>query len=417
MAANDERRVVMREAVTDYFLRLFVSVAFAVPVALACGDEKTGFEPALVLVEGSTISAPSLAIADGQVSGTGVPSGLTLDDLQKISLHDVDDYPQTSANARLHLRGGSELSASAITIADDQVRIEWGCGEPLRLPVDMLRAIRTDLGNVTTEFEKSFAAPSAEHDRLFIKGEDDQLSVISGLVDSLDADQWKFEVSGQLRSAARSKVYGVVFAQPAPATSQPYCTIAFRDRSRLCGEKFSLSRQKGALWLSPSAECQFDWSHVHDVAIRSSRIAYLSELTPIREEQTPIVTLPFPAQRDKSASGGRLQVGPQFFDKGLGVHARSAITFATAGKWDTFIAKIGLDAAADGKGDCVFKILADGNSLFEKRMQANGFLAEDVRLSINGCQELTLLVEPGEGLDLADHADWCEARLIKNKRP
>jgi hypothetical protein len=28
---------------------------------------------------------------------------------------------------------------------------------------------------------------------------------------------------------------------------------------------------------------------------------------------------------------------------------------------------------------------------------------------------VTLLVEPGEGLDLADHADWCDARFIKNR--
>jgi hypothetical protein len=28
---------------------------------------------------------------------------------------------------------------------------------------------------------------------------------------------------------------------------------------------------------------------------------------------------------------------------------------------------------------------------------------------------VTLVVEPGEGLDLGDHANWCDARFIKNK--
>jgi hypothetical protein len=104
------------------------------------------------------------------------------------------------------------------------------------------------------------------------------------------------------------------------------------------------------------------------------------------------------------------------FDKGLGVHARSSLTFGLDGQWDTFVAKIGLDAEADGKGDCIFQVLADGKSIFQRRMTGRDLGAAEVKLPITGCQELTLLVEPGEGLDLADHANWCDARLTKAKR-
>ena len=30
-------------------------------------------------------------------------------------------------------------------------------------------------------------------------------------------------------------------------------------------------------------------------------------------------------------------------------------------------------------------------------------------------ERLRLIVEPGRGLDLADHADWCEPRFIRAK--
>jgi hypothetical protein len=49
-------------------------------------------------------------------------------------------------------------------------------------------------------------------------------------------------------------------------------------------------------------------------------------------------------------------------------------------------------------------------------MTGHDTVPADIKLPITGCQRLTLLVEPGAGLDLADHANWCDARLIKNKK-
>jgi hypothetical protein len=40
----------------------------------------------------------------------------------------------------------------------------------------------------------------------------------------------------------------------------------------------------------------------------------------------------------------------------------------------------------------------------------------ELRLLIKGREQIMLLVEPGEGLDMADHANWCDARLIKSRK-
>lgn len=371
-----------------------------------------------VLLDGSLVSVRSMAIAGGRVSGDGAPADLTLDDLQRIrSAWDIDDIPFTGATTNIELRDGGRLYARQITIAEEKARIEgWG-GLPLVVPVDLLRGVRLDLEADRAEFDKSLAAPAAELDRLFIENERDQLDSVTGLVESLDAEQLKIDVAGQIRTVQLGKIFGVVFAQPVDVKSQPKILVKFRDGSRLSGEKLSLANGKATLSLGANSEAQFDWLSVDDVAIRSSRMAYLSDLTPSKDEQTPFVTLPLPTQRDKSVSGNRLRVGLESFDKGLGVHARSALTFATDGKWDLFVAKIGLDEEADHKGDCVFQVLADGKSIFERRVQNRGVLpvAEEIKLPITGCQQLTLIVEPGAGLDLADHANWCDARLIKNK--
>jgi hypothetical protein len=396
--------------------------------ALATGHEKLAaaetapFSPTLVLVDDTLVSAPSLSMEDGRVTGNGVPADLTLDDLRKIVTHGEDEYLTSEISFDppiiVELRPSGRLRAKKIAIGDEKIKLEWRPGPPLELPIDIVRGLQIVSLADAKEFEESLATPAPTLDRVLIKNDDGHLSSISGLVESLDADNLTLDVNGTKRSLARSKLSGIIFAQPAPSTQKPRCTIKFRDGSELAGDKLSLADGKGILAISPHAESRFNWPDVHEVSIRSPRLEYLSDWPSLNEEQTPIVTPPFPVQRDKSVSGGRLRVGlAEHFDKGLGVHARSAITFALAGKWDTFKAKIGLDDEAGGKGDCLFQVLADGKSIYEQRKTGHDVGTTEVKLSITGCQELTLLVEPGAGLDMADHANWCDARLIKNKRP
>jgi hypothetical protein len=39
-----------------------------------------------------------------------------------------------------------------------------------------------------------------------------------------------------------------------------------------------------------------------------------------------------------------------------------------------------------------------------------------MRIDIRERKQVTLIVEPGEDLDLADHANWCDARVIRPKK-
>jgi len=408
--------------------------ALIVSMAIICGgekllnaDEKAPFAPSLVMVDDTVIPAPSLTIVDGRVIGDGVPADLTLDDLKQIVTHGrdthyLDNDLSLDKPIIIHLPSGGRLLAKSATIADDRINIQWRPEPPLDLrldlPLDIIRGLEIVSVPGETEYEKSLATPSATLDRVLIETTAGQISSITGVVESLDVENITLDVNGQKRDLPRSKLAGIVFAQPVRVQAMPRFSIKFRDYSELSGDTLTVAEGKGTLAIAPKAEARFDWSSVYETSIRSSRLAYLSDFPTLNEEQTPIVTPPFPAKRDKSVSGGRLRVGLiEHFDKGLGVHARSAITFAINGKWDIFKAKIGLDDEAEGKGDCIFRVLADGKSIFHERKTGQDLGTTELKVPITGCQELTLLVEPGEGLDMADHANWCDARLIKNKEP
>jgi hypothetical protein len=60
-------------------------------------------------------------------------------------------------------------------------------------------------------------------------------------------------------------------------------------------------------------------------------------------------------------------------------------------------------------------VLGDGQPIFTQRMRGND-PPQEVKLDISRFERIALLVEPGEGLDLGDHADWCEVRFIRNKQ-
>ena len=368
----------------------------------------------LMLLDGSSVPFQSLEIRADKVSGAGVPDGLALDDLRRIEPAERGAATAEKPAALVELRGGRVL-AKQLTIADEKCRIEWGGGTPLSLAVDLVRAVRFSEGMVNADFEKALAAPSAELDRVFIKDTDGNVSSVAGLVDSLDATQLTIKVSGQNRHVPRERVVGIVVAQPAAADAPPRCELTFRDGSALGGQSLELTGGEAKLSLPGGGQVEFTWSTVSRVAIRSSRVAYLSDLKPIVEEQRPIVTLPLPAQRDKSVSGKQLTLGNRNYEKGLGVHSRSVLTYAAEKKWDTLAATIGLDAAASGKGDCEFVVLADGEPVFSRRMRGSD-PPTDIQLSISGREQVTLIVEPGAGLDLADHANWCDVRFVRSRQ-
>src|SRR5947208_3310478 len=108
----------------------------------------------LILLDGSAVPFDSLAISDGKLSGSGVPANLTLDDLRRIELI-AAAAPIVNPSVVVELRGGGRLFAGGITIGDDKCHIDWSAGDPLSLPVDLIRAVRFQATNKSADFDKA----------------------------------------------------------------------------------------------------------------------------------------------------------------------------------------------------------------------------------------------------------------------
>lgn len=381
-----------------------VAVVFAAAIFLV---SRVSAEYQLTLLDGRQLKSAEVAIAkNGDISAAGVSETLNLTDVQSISIADIKPV---DAGIILNLVGGGHLNATSFTIADDKCQVEPYFGRQTVIPLENVRAVRFDSKNPTEAFSAAVVQPSAESDRLFIKA-NGQTQAISGLIESMSNAEVKFEWQGKNRTMPRTQFYGVAFAQ-APETSKPLFRASLVDGSVLLG-KFSELTKTDLNMTVGTTKISVPIEQVGQFELRSDRVQYLSDIEKIEAIENTVVAFPKKFSRDRSVSGAPLQIGKQRFAKGIGVHANSRLTFALDGRAQQFVALVGLDAAAGGKGDCVFRVEVDGSEVFSKRIKGNE-LAAEVRLELADANELTLIVEAGENLDLADHADWANARIIR----
>jgi molybdopterin-binding protein len=387
-------------------------VAWCLAGLMMASTSATWAADRLILLEGPEATGVISAIDEaGKLSGEGVPAGLDLNGLRKVQ-REVPAAASAKPAVVLDLVGGGSVKATSATIANEKFTIKWALGDDLTLPIDAVRAVRLRPDVKDENFAAALAKPSTDNDRLFVEIEG-KLSMLTGLVESLTADKVVFQYEGQQQTVGADKLYGIVMAQAGEAKPNSGVLVELSEGSLVAGAVKSLADDKLTLTVGASSVV-VPWPSVRSLAVRSARLSFLSDIDPIRVNETRLVTLPAPWQRDQNVQRKTLMLGDRKFDKGLGTHAASELAYNLDGAFDGFAAVIGLDAAAEGKGDCVFVVSADGKELLRQRMRGSE-AAKEIKLDVRGVKELVLTVEPGEDLDLGDLADWADARVVRQK--
>jgi len=287
------------------------------------------------------------------------------------------------------------------------------------VPLAVVSAVRLgrraeDDAGEPAEFLAARTGADTRRDQLFAVI-DGRIQVVHGALQRIDPAEVSFIWDDAERRVARSKVYGVALARTAARPDlEGRCLVRLDDGSSLWLAVAGMADGRLTGAVADGLDVAVPWDSVVSLEVRSPRLVFLSDLDPVEVEQQPLVTFAGRWQRDRNVVGGPLTLGGRTYEKGLGVHSRCRLEYDLGGRYDVFAATIGLDASAAGRGDCVFEVQADGKELFSKRMTGKDTPVE-VRLPVKGAERLTLAVEWGEDLDLADRADWCDARVLKDE--
>ncbi len=96
------------------------------------------------------------------------------------------------------------------------------------------------------------------------------------------------------------------------------------------------------------------------------------------------------------------------YEKGLGVHALSKITYYVGGACDAFTAEVGLEAGF--AGNVIFKVDVDGVNRYQSRTFTPGFAPESVNVDLTGVQYVDLIVDAPGSINGA-HGVWGDAKF------
>ncbi|AOZ72210.1 hypothetical protein BK816_01970 [Boudabousia tangfeifanii] len=126
-----------------------------------------------------------------------------------------------------------------------------------------------------------------------------------------------------------------------------------------------------------------------------------------------------PIERDMSngesdsGDGTTLTVAGRTYEKGLGAHAVSSVTYPVPAGFDEFRTLIGVDDET-GRGSVEFEVWVDGQRVYGPEGMRAGTTAKEVRIPVKGAGNVTLKVKDGGDGVGGDHADWLFPRFIKS---
>ncbi len=299
-------------------------------------------------------------------------------------------------------------------------------GEPLgeiALPLGAIRAFRLrEAYREHAAFEDALGGGIPDRDAVFYR-RDRRLLRIDGVFRGIDDEKVRFEYEGREGGIPRNLVQGLILSQVAGTTlelgNEGSLEVAGDGRlpAVLKGLITSAADSNSALLLRLEVRgvaWEVPLSEVRRINFDSDRIRFLSDVEPARVEEVPLFDNRFPYRKDLSVTGEPLRLDGFEYRKGLGVHSRAVLEYEIRKGFTTFVARVGIHDGPAGRGDAVVRVLADDEELAEHRVR-HGEKPVQIVLSVAGRKVLRLLTDYGEdGLDLGDHVDWAEARLVKS---
>ena len=396
------------------FYLLFFGIAFNGPIFV------------LSLANGSTVAGPVEQIGDNWSVRLGGVKPVSATGLQAISMHrENTSLPAWPRNEQVILANGDRLPGTVRELSGDRllVRTDLGKEADLTIPLSAVSVIWVaapeGVDNVD-KWRRRLAAAKRSRDAVYLRNGD----VVEGTLNAINGQSRDV----QIESAKKD-------------VTVPFSKIAV---IALNSELIRPLQAKGVharLVLDTGCRLTLDSAQADhggltgktvfggDIAIPLDRIraidwlggcvVYLSDLKPRAYQfRSFLAGASWPYLTDASVMESDLRLGGQLYDKGLGVHTSSRLTYTLGPDDRTFEALVGLDDAVGKEGSAHVQVLVDGKP---QKLAWDGNLTGQsgprlIRVSVTGAKELTLVADFGDFGDVQGCVDWANARLIKNRK-
>lgn len=349
---------------------------------------------------------------DGDFAGASLP----LDELWEIRLAEASDPLARHGQALVLTAAGDRLAIEDVRVDDGTVLLRGSLIGRIELPLDAVRTLLLPGADTTPRelldrLDGPQAAPE-ERDVVYLYRQGEWIAVPGALV-AIDERTVRFRWEGREHSAARRSVPAIRLAGPAVEAVGTAIVIG-RNGSRLRVDSTEYLEGRWRLDAAETGTFSCPAQAVAAVRFRSPRVTWLSELRPVRVEQYGLFGDGLGWRADEALAGGSIRLDGRRYDRGLAVHSFCELTFALDGRFEQFVARVGIDDAVRPAGVADVTFLGGGKPLAEPLTVTGADAPQTVRLNITGAATLTIRVDFGpDGLDAADHVDLADARLIR----
>jgi hypothetical protein len=312
----------------------------------------------------------------------------------------------------LTLTDGSHLYWTALRINDRQVSVETSQLGKFTLPLTAVSSVRLALlDRQVADAWKDLSGREVTQDMLVI-AKASVLDHLDGTVGTIDAASIHFVLDGEERTAKRQKVFGIVYARRNAEASKPVCEFSTVAGDVLKPQTLTWKAGQLSIGLLGGAQLVVPAEQVMSLDFSAGKVRYLSQLEPREVKYTPFFDQVWTYCRDRPRDGGALRLGNKEYSRGLWIHSRTFLRYRLSGDYRRFQAVMGIDQAVAPLGNVHVVISGDGKTLLESDVRGSD-PPQNLDLDVAGVRDLDILVDFGGDLDIADHLDLADAKVIK----
>ncbi len=341
------------------------------------------------------------------------------------------DFPAAKAvkiaepYADVELIDGSLFHCKEWTIREKQVELKTLAGQEIKLP---LTTVANILANAQDEkYRKEWTARLAKKHRRDVVAllKEGTVNPVEGTLGDADAEgkTISFQLAGGKKvNIILARLHGLIFQRELDPNAPPVlCKLSDTHGDFLMVS--ALAKTADGLTVTTSAGVRLDvpLAVVARLDYTLDKIAFLSQLEPVKVVQTSNFDFIDTYRRDKNLDNGPLRIHDEVYATGLALHAHTELEYDLRGDYREFHALAGIDQSVGGVGGPVVLVIEgviDGET---KELYKKTFTRKDARdknngvinLNIKDVQKLRIIVRSGDLFDNGKHLDLVNAKVQK----
>jgi hypothetical protein len=320
--------------------------------------------------------------------------------------------PVDTRRPELTLTDGTHFFFATLRVSDRGVQVDAANLGKASLPSVTVGSIRfASLEPQIADAWRDLAARELARDMLVIR-KGNVLDHLDGTVGAIDDVGIHFVIDGEDVALKREKVFGVVYSRRNADAGKPICeaTTAGGDLVKVQSAQWSDGRLKASL--IGGTQIVIPGEQIVSLDFSLGKVRYLSQIEPREVKYTPFFDQVWTYCRDRPRDGGMLRLANKEYARGLWIHSRTLLKYRLNADYRRFQAVMGIDQAVAPLGNVHVVISGDGKILHQSDVRGSDS-PQNLDLDIAGVRELEIFVDFGGDLDIADHLDLADAKVIK----